>query len=446
MNIHDNYPVNNNVSFTAMKKSQFSGIDFSVVEKLKAPIERFNTIEDFQNWAGGKYHELIKSDFGGLSDAVANQRHSMSKEWNYMLSDGDKFSPAERLLIFNGISKDLKPNDNTYMPAYNRIVLDKTMSEVHDKLSADKKSLFNFGEMYKANMKDYYAKEITEDYTGWVIIPSRINDRENFDTNVRKLQSISGAHWCTKSTHAKPYLAEGDFHIYFENGSPKIAMRFDNDVVVEFQGESNDDRLVPKYFNILEKYVEKNDLCLKDKAEKEFDISKNHRNLMKDLYAKIGNAIEEKDYEKIFNYMNIKTKKDDKGRFILSHYSIPRGIDLKTIGVNEEEMLMTVSKIEGNADFTRSNSFGNIEYIGGNANFAGMTLEDLGKIREIGGKADFNYSKVNRMGSLQKIGGDLNLDYSDIGDFYPLKLVGGNIKANGTNVPDSQIKMLKLGI
>lgn len=446
MNIHTGYPQNNRVNFTAMKKSQFSGIDFSVVEKFRAPIEKFNTMEDFQNWAGGKYKELVSRDFGGRDDVVVNQRHNMGKEWNYMLmADGESYTPSERLLIFNGITKDLKPDDNTYMPSFNKIVLSKTMKNLGLDLDADRKHQFDFGKIYRANLKEYYAKDIDSDFTGWAIIPSRSNDRVNFNDNVRKLQSISNTHWCTKSTHAKPYLAEGDFHLYFEKGEPKIAMRFDDDVAIEFQGVSNDDRLIPEYFDVLEKYVQDNDIVLADKAKQEFELSAKNRDLARDIEDKIGDAVRTKDYEKILNYMKISTKKDENGKLILSHYEIPNGFDYKVIDINEDDLLKNVSAIEGNADFTRSRitGFGNIKYIGGNANFAGMTLEDLGKIEEIGGNADFRYAKINTMGNLQKIGKDLILDYADFKDLYSLRFVGGRIRQEYGTIPKTQLMSIK---
>ena len=40
------------VSFGTLKKTQFSGIDLLIVNKYKAPIEKFNTNDDFQKWCG----------------------------------------------------------------------------------------------------------------------------------------------------------------------------------------------------------------------------------------------------------------------------------------------------------------------------------------------------------------------------------------------------------
>ena len=50
------------VSFSAMKKAEFSGIDLFVVNKFKAPVEKFNSNEDLQNWCKEKIDEIRKKD------------------------------------------------------------------------------------------------------------------------------------------------------------------------------------------------------------------------------------------------------------------------------------------------------------------------------------------------------------------------------------------------
>ena len=53
------------VSFTAMKKNEFKGIDLVVVNAFRAPVEKFNTNEDFQNWCSLKTDEIKNKNFGG---------------------------------------------------------------------------------------------------------------------------------------------------------------------------------------------------------------------------------------------------------------------------------------------------------------------------------------------------------------------------------------------
>lgn len=52
-----------NPNFQAMKKSQFKGIDYAVVEKFKAPIEKFDVIADFQNWAKTQVQVITERKF-----------------------------------------------------------------------------------------------------------------------------------------------------------------------------------------------------------------------------------------------------------------------------------------------------------------------------------------------------------------------------------------------
>ena len=47
----NNYYSQNNLSFEAMKPNQFKGLDYAVVRKFKAPVEKFRCMQDFQNWA-----------------------------------------------------------------------------------------------------------------------------------------------------------------------------------------------------------------------------------------------------------------------------------------------------------------------------------------------------------------------------------------------------------
>ena len=54
-------PLYNNISFGAMKKSQFSGIELFCVNKYQAPIEKFKSHEDFNEWTEPKLDELLNN-------------------------------------------------------------------------------------------------------------------------------------------------------------------------------------------------------------------------------------------------------------------------------------------------------------------------------------------------------------------------------------------------
>ena len=50
-----------------MKKKEFEGIDLAVVQKFKAPIEKFNSNIDLQNWAKEKAEAITEKT---LTDGV----------------------------------------------------------------------------------------------------------------------------------------------------------------------------------------------------------------------------------------------------------------------------------------------------------------------------------------------------------------------------------------
>lgn len=262
-------------SFGAMKKSMFKGIDLAVVEKFKAPIEKFDTNADLQHWAESKFDLVCHHDYGGRTMSTSYQRQNAVEEWQSALNRGS-YSPTERYLIINGVTKGLKPNEDTMCMAHNKSVLDDTLTELKNKLEDNPKEQFDFGKMYKSHLRQLYSagEKIDENTTKWVVIPSKINDAENFNDNVKRLQSLSHDNWCTKEKGADLYLRDGDFHIYFEKGKPKIALRFVDDEIREIQGVNNDRIIQPEYIEIMEKHLKDNNLYLGDRAERDFLESK----------------------------------------------------------------------------------------------------------------------------------------------------------------------------
>ena len=232
------------VSFGAMKKNEFKGIDLAVVEKFKAPIEKFNSNEDLQNWAGDKAKTIAEKDFGGRQQETKIQRKAMLKEWaDYVLNENDAYTNTTALLILNAITKDLKPDNDNIPPVLNKGVLADCIYKINEHTKSDPKYLFDLNKMYQNKLRVFYLGE-TETDTGktdtkWVIIPSKEHDPENFEANVEKLKTLSYKTWCTKNNNAKPYLTEGDFHIYLENGKPKLGVSFVSNEIKEIQGERN---------------------------------------------------------------------------------------------------------------------------------------------------------------------------------------------------------------
>ena len=262
MNVQYNRPTYTpGVSFCALKKSQFSGIDFAVVEKFKAPIEKFDSMQDFLEWTSRQYHNISRKNYEGRNYATMLKRESMVCDWDQELSLDSRYTYPEKLVIMNGITKDMNPKDETICPVFNKGILNKTLDELKENLKKDKKYQFDFGKLYKSNLREMYTKNASVDANEakWVIIPSKINDPEHFNENVEKLQTLSCHEWCTKNGGARIYLHDGDMHIYMDHGKPKLAIRFDEDIVKEVNSELNDYKIPKEYIGILDEYMKKND-------------------------------------------------------------------------------------------------------------------------------------------------------------------------------------------
>ena len=269
MNIQPTQQQNNRVNFSAMKKSQFKGIDFAVVEKFKAPIEKFDTISDLHKWAESKCNRIVNADYGGRTIDVKFDRICQINDWDSYLNDPKLYSSTEQLVILNGITRGLKPKNETICPVFNKQVLDKTLTGIKSELSKDKEYQFNFGQMYRTNLREMYSKlgETDPDSTKWIVIPSKRNDPEHFEENIKKLQSLSCHEWCTKYGGAKMYLNDGDIHIYLENGNPKLVIRFDEDIIKEVNSEHNDYIIPDKYLKMMNDYIKDNDYLTTERVD-----------------------------------------------------------------------------------------------------------------------------------------------------------------------------------
>lgn len=255
------------VCFTAMKKSQFQGFELAAIEKFKAPIEKFNSNEDFQDWAVNKIFDINEKSYGGRNERIIIQRMAMLNNWfNYVVEENTSFSPAIALIITDAVRKDLKDNNDNIPPVLNKQVLNETINELTEILKRNPKESFDFNKMYRKQLREFYIEDIDTKKQGtkWVKIPSKIHDAKNFDANVEKLQMLSHDNWCTKTTVAEEYLEEGDFHIYLKNGKPEAAIRLEGDKICEIKIRTNTSDIAAKYMADIMEYINRENLNLLD--------------------------------------------------------------------------------------------------------------------------------------------------------------------------------------
>lgn len=442
------------VSFTAMKKSEFKGCDAYVVEKYKAPIQKFSDNNDLQIWASGKCKDIIEKNYGGRRQETQIQREAMLKEWgDYVINESGFYRPTQQLIILDSITKDLKPNEDRLPPVLNKGVLADTVEEIGKTLKEDSKTQINFIKKYDTKLKALYLEDTNtgEKGTKWVIIPSKKHDTENFDKNVEKLKMLSHKNWCTKSGAAQPYLSKGDFHVYLVDGQPKLGIRYAGDKIAEIQGEMNNTRIPPMYY---EEAVNHIDECRSKKtkflhklgfkisdlsytAKSEIERDKLAYEEFNNAKTTLADAIKNEDYETILNYCGIETEKDNEGFLTISHFEHKKDnywYTYSDLGINENKMLEKVKEVKWNVDLSDTNvtKLVNCERIGGDLIINNKNFNDIGKLKQVGGDIDLRISKVSDLKELEHVYGDLNLSCNKyIKSLKNIKEVGGHLKLGG---------------
>ena len=454
------------VTFGAMKKSKFSGIDRAVVENFKAPIEKFYTNADLQKWSFENALKLANKDYGGRKEETKIQRKVMLKEWSdYVLQENDGYTNAMSLLILDAVTKDLKPDNDTIPPVLNKGVLADCIAELDKNTKEVPKYQFNLNKIYKTKLQSYYLDDTQtrpgETSTKWVKIPSKSHDPEHFDENVEKLKTLSYKTWCTKSFNAEPYLEEGDFHIYLENGQPKVGVRFVNDKIQEIQGEANNGKVPLKYLSTVEEHIKEDDLRLTSNVRSEIQDAKELEKEVIRIKSDLKEAIESNDAARIYEYFGVEVEADKSGLLTISEYRQPLSdITYSDIGIDENKLFERVKTIKGNADFSDSliTDLGNLKLIGGNANFRYSQVIDLGQLKSIGGNVRFSNSQVSNLGNLESIGRDAWFSNSQVRNLGNLKSIGrdadfsasqvidlGNLKSIGRNAYFGNSQITNLG-
>lgn len=460
----------NAISFGSMKKREFHGTDRACVDRFKAPIEKFNTNEDLQNWAGEQLKPIMSKHYYGRFIKVANDREQILDNWKKHLNNPkNKYKNTEKLLIMSSITQPLDSSNETMPPVLNTDILNNVMKKVKNG------AILNINKAYKKELRETYLNNEHNNIGEWIVIPSKIKDNKNFNSNVKKLQTLSNYTWCTQNSKAEPYLEKGDFHIYIENSQPKIGIRFIGNTIQEIQGEYNNGKIPYKYADIVNEHIK--DFELSKKANEEINIviktAKNISTIKKDLHS----AIQSNNAEEIFKYFgfinskkksthnntffskitnifskNNKSKKNKKiskpltlnfytqpGR--LSKYannSLDGNISFKDIGINEDKLFENVTCIKGYANFIGSEltSLHNLQTINGNAMFRESKIKNLGTLKSIGGNADFSDSQVESLNNLEHIGESATFSYSKITSLNNLKHIGGTAKFNNSQVKD----------
>ena len=206
------------ISFGAMKKLCLMELIQRLFKNLAHLLKNLILMRIYKIGQMKKAEEIANKDYEGRSEETKRQRKAMIKKWaDYVLKENDAYKKTTAFLILDAITKDLDSDNDNLPPVLNKGVLADCIAEIDENTKNDSKYQFNLNKIYKNKLRVFYTDDIEtstgETATKWVIIPSEEHDPENFEANVEKLKALSYKTWCTKSFNAKPYLANGDFHI-----------------------------------------------------------------------------------------------------------------------------------------------------------------------------------------------------------------------------------------
>ena len=443
------------VTFGSMKKKEFDGIDFAVVEKFKAPIEKFNSNIDLQNWARAKAETIANKDFGGRQEETQLQRKAMLKEWSdYVLYENKNFSDTTSLLILDAVTKNLKSDNDKLLPVLNKKVLDECISDIEKNTKADPKFQFNLNKIYTTKLREFHLQNSKKgiDEGRWIVIPSKTHDFANFDKNVGRLKSLSYKNWSTYSFQAENYLARGDFHIYLENGQPKIGLRLiGNKVDVKVSANNKTIKIIDNGIGMtdgeVEEYINQNQFDLsKDTREELIEADKIKQKMAK-IKEYLKPEIENNDVKSILKYFNIDVKEDDEGFLILSKYEQPSSdFTFANLGIDENKLLENVKYINGNADLRNSqvNSLPNLMLVKGALNIANSKIVSMPNLTYVGLFANFADSKIKEVPKLKSVGHDIILIDSQVKSIPNLEVIGRDADFDEVKIEDLP-KLKKIG-
>ena len=428
-------------------KNQFSGIDLMILKKFKVPSEKFKSNADFQNWCKNEVESKYISQKDKLAKSLDKQaeiqKSKILSDWiNYVTKENDAYTPAIQLMILSSITHNLSSKTNHLPPVLNKRKLADTIMQISENCKKDKKYSCNFDKLYRKNLRAHIlteTKSLDESISGWIVIPSKDKDPKNFDENVKKLQTLSCDSWCTKTYNAEPYLEKGDFHIYYEKGSPKIGVRFSGDEIEEIQGPANNTRIPFKYYDMVSEHIE--GFALSENAQAEIKQVEEARAKINEINTKFGRDVfKNKEYDKILPELGIKISKAENGKLVLYEYNAD--MHLSDYDIDENDLISNVIEIKGDADFTDTSvtNLGSVEKITGdlvlfNKNDFNLksNIKSLGQLREVTGTISFDNTEISSLGNLEKIGGDLILN-ENITSMGKITRIDGNFDISASGI------------
>lgn len=428
--------------FKAGTPIMLNSFDKAIINKLRIPIDKFKDLETLKSWSMYMLQQLLyKDDETKMANFVIRK---MKSDWQFFAIDAiKKYSPLLMLFVFANLKQENYKDENKELLILDENVFDNTYKQIESYVNRNN-AIPDFITIYKKEFNKAYKTQKEEQHNyKWIIVPSKQQDPNNFESNIEKLQKLSHKSWCTKSTHAESFLEQGEFHILQVDGEPKVGMRFSSSGIKEIQGELNNSEIPFRYVDEIKEHVKMNGYNFSSneiaeqmrKAEDEKEIYKVLKPYLQILFKK--NEIED-----IFNILGLTYIKKAKGDLLLDYHQ-PKYASFKDLGLDEDFLLKNVAKIELSADFTNSEitKLPKLETIGGKANFKKTKISDLSSLKQIGEVADFRDTmNLKSMPLLESVGDDFYIQRSQLETLPSLRNVDGSVYIKDSNLTSKKFE------
>ena len=288
----------------------------------------------------------------------------------------------------------------------------------------------------------------------WIKFEGKTSNKDKYIKNAQELAAlVQDTPWCTK-TLASSQLEQGDFYVFVDNaGKPHVAVKMSGNTVDEVRGlkGGNAQELEEDYRGVAVEFLQKNpkvkdgDKWLKkeewntrlinySKQIKEGTFEQESvAQMLTDLYDK---KIDYKThgFDENSNLTELKKNLNKIHPQLATHF-----------GCKEDEICcgdhtlcdsdQNLVAIMGDAKIRKEldNSLGKLKFIGGRVAFP-ANISDLGELNYIGGDAEFSKSSITSLNNLQSIGGDAYFLYSQIKSLGNLKSIGGSAYFQDSNI------------
>lgn len=382
------------------------GVEKVVLNRFKqeVPQETWANPEAFKKWAEDKLESLInaKNGFELIPDLTATREYACFNEarkegiknwYEYLTKESNyKDNVFVHLLVMDGITKEMKPNNAVTPPSVSHESFEETYNAL---LQGNTK--VSFSDMYAQQTKikaiKKYSKGIktVDGIEGqWVTIPRSQRGEADYDDNIAMVQALAeGSSWCLRFENAHSYLQRGNLHYFLDkNGKAQVAINETDGTITQIQKRYNQNNSVPiAYSTVIEEWANENGYIglntarqNAQKAKPEFDK----------LRATLGKLMSEKNYLEVFRLLGIQVvKTNEDGTFVIDKYcpKYKPEYTLFDLGIDENKLMSNVSEILSGLSLE------------------GSSLTALPKLRKVHGTIDFKDCSPNDLRSLESING-----------------------------------------